>query len=43
MIQAGSGEKIYTSAKMAATVEALAAEGAPAAVALEGVGASQAC
>jgi len=41
MIQAGSGEKIYTSAKMAATVEALVAEGVPVAAALEGVGVSQ--
>lgn len=38
MVEAGSRAKVYTAAKIAATVEALAVEGVPQAAALEGVG-----
>ena len=38
MITAGSSERVHSVAKIAATVEALAAEGVPAAEALKGVG-----
>jgi AraC-like DNA-binding protein len=40
MVKAGSNERIYSAAKVAAIVEALAAEGVSAAAALEGVGIS---
>jgi len=41
MVKARSNEKIYSAAKIAATVDALAVEGVSAAAALEGVGVSQ--
>jgi AraC-like DNA-binding protein len=40
MVKAGSNERIYSAAKVAAIVEALAAEGVSAVAALEGVGVS---